>query len=255
MASKLVSRADFARLTGKSRAAITKLTKGKLAPAMVGDRVDVSHPAAAAYLQANGGAAPSAQATSKGKPSRSAPAPPAQPKRRPTKVPAPPPKTRGRKDEAPAPPQRRPAPDVDKVTGYSDDLADWTLAEIVAEFGTLRAYKDALEAHEKLERAKKYRLDNEQTEGNLIERERVRTHVLGFIEASHQRILGDAPKTISRRLLALAKSGTSVEECEKFVRDTLSAILRTARDSAHRNLRRKKSKRPPPDTPDKPPEE
>src|SRR5690606_18179179 len=138
---------------------------------MVGDRIDLDHEAAAAYVAANRGGN-----GSKPKPARaptSKPKPAQKPPRKPTGSSDPP------EFEVAAPTERRRAPHVDRETGYCDELADWTLAEIVEQFGTIRSFKDILEAHEKRERARKNRLDNEQTEGNLIERERVRTHVLG----------------------------------------------------------------------------
>ena len=46
----LLSRAAIARLTGVSKAAITKACRASLEPACVGSRVDVTHPAAVAYL-------------------------------------------------------------------------------------------------------------------------------------------------------------------------------------------------------------
>lgn len=206
---------------------------------MVGDRIDLDHEAAAAYVAAcRDGDGP------KPKPAR-APTPKPKPAQKPPRKPT------GSSDppefEVAAPTEHRRAPHVDRETGYCDELADWTLAEIVEQFGTIRSFKDILEAHEKRERARKNRLDNEQTEGNLIERERVRTHVLGFIEASHKRILSDAAKTVAKRAMGLVKAGASVEELEKFVRDTLGSILRPARDAATRNLRRKKPKKPPPE--------
>lgn len=52
-----VSRAGLAKLAGLSRAAITRAARAALAPAVVGARIDVTHPAAAAFLARHGVAA------------------------------------------------------------------------------------------------------------------------------------------------------------------------------------------------------
>jgi hypothetical protein len=49
-----LSRAELARLTGLSRAAITKACRAALAPAAVGARVAVEHPAVCAFLVRHG---------------------------------------------------------------------------------------------------------------------------------------------------------------------------------------------------------
>lgn len=56
---RLVPRNAFAQLAGVSKPAITKACKGRLAPACVGTRIDLDHPAALAYL-ARGLGAPTA---------------------------------------------------------------------------------------------------------------------------------------------------------------------------------------------------
>lgn len=53
-AKSLLSRAALAELAGVSRAAITKCCRTLLAPARVGTRVDLRHPAAVAYLARHG---------------------------------------------------------------------------------------------------------------------------------------------------------------------------------------------------------
>lgn len=240
---KLASKAEFARLAGVSRPAITKACKGVLAAALVDDRIDLNHPAAKRYLI--GDAAPKKSPATPGKrtaraPTKKAAAVKSVPRQR-TKP------SRPRKKLPKPTPPHRPSPKLNS-DGSCDELAEWTLEQIVEQFGSIRSYKDILEAHEKRERARKNRLDNEKTEGQLIERERVRTHVLGFIEASHKRILGDASKTIASRTMALVRSGANLQEVERFVRETLGATLRPARDAAVRNLRRKRRPKPDPNS-------
>lgn len=50
MPPKLVSRAEFCRLYSIDKADVTRLTQGKLAPCLVGKKMDLNHPCVAEYL-------------------------------------------------------------------------------------------------------------------------------------------------------------------------------------------------------------
>lgn len=52
-AHRLISRSALARLADVSRAAVTQAARGRLAPARVGERIDLEHPAAIAFLAAH----------------------------------------------------------------------------------------------------------------------------------------------------------------------------------------------------------
>lgn len=202
----LISRADLARLAGVSRAAIGKACHGRLSGALHGDRIDLTDRAVQSYLAEHG-------ATDA--------APPEQPK---------PPE---RKPGAPMPES---APELDDV-GYSSELGDFTLHEIIQRFGTIRSYKDLLEANEKRERALKNHLDNEQRRGNLITRDLVQTHVVGLVDATNKRLLSDAAKTIASRLYAMAKGGTPIEDAERAVREIISTHVAPTKRKVVRTLR------------------
>jgi hypothetical protein len=243
MADRLFSRAEVARLKGVSKPAITKACRGALAPACAEDRINIDHPAAREYLgaawpkpsraRAHSDAAPTKPARSRTKAPRKPPAPGPAGAPAGEEVPAPP---------TPVSPIGRHAPELDE-SGYAEELREWTLFEIATRFGTLRAFKDHLEAHEKLERARKLRLDNEETEGRLIERELVKTHVMGAIEGTNRRLLTDTPKTLARTLYAMHAAGASLEEAEAQTRRLIGDQLTPVRDKAIRLLRKPKPKK------------
>lgn len=79
-------------------------------------------------------------------------------------------------------------------------------------------------------------LQNLETEGRLISRDLVRTHVFGAIDAGNRRLLGDASKTIARRVYGLARSGAPIEEAERTVRELISSQLRFVQTTAVRVL-------------------
>lgn len=220
-------------MAGVSRAAITKACKTTLADACVDDRVDIDAPCVVEYLARKGVAlAPSKR---KGK----APRPP-EPATEHEHEPDPP--SSREPDLEPTP---RGVPELD-VDGYSDEIAELTVKQVVDRFGTARAYKDWLEAHEKRERARKNYLDNEETEGNLISRELVQAQLFAAIDAVFRRLLQDTPKTVVRRMYAAANSGQSIEDSEGVVSELISSQLRPLKEDIARKLRK-------PRDPDRPP--
>jgi hypothetical protein len=80
-------------------------------------------------------------------------------------------------------------------------------------------------------------LQNRETEGRLISRELVKTHVFGAIDAANRRLLGNASKTIAHRVSALARAGAPVEEIERTVRDIIAQNLQFVKVTATRVLR------------------
>jgi hypothetical protein len=98
--------------------------------------------------------------------------------------------------------------------------------------------KDWLFALKTIEEIRGKRLDNDENEGRLIPREKVRVHVFGAIEEANKRLLLDIPKNLARTLYAMAKSGNPVEEAEKTVREKISSVLRPVKDKSARALRK-----------------
>lgn len=216
-----ISRAELARLKGVSGAAITKACKKQLLEACLDNgRIDLDHPAVRKYLGDQGEAPPSAPA--------------------PTPEPTQPPSRTKRERTPPASPPRSPEPAASRDSSLDEDgrpIEELTLREVAERFGTMTAFKDHLDALKKLVDIREKDLKNNETEGRLIERELVKTHVFGAIEAGNRRLLTDSPKTIARRLFALAKSGGTLEEAERTVREILGSTLDPVKASASRVLR------------------
>lgn len=202
---RLISRADLARRAGCSRAAVTQACSRNLADACHGDRVDLDADSVRAFL-ADNGAADGPTGSRKGKPGR------------------------------PRKPMPEEPPRLDEV-GFSEELGDYTLHEIVQKFGTIRSYRDLLEANEKRERALKNHLDNEQRRGQLIDRELVEKHCVGLIDAMSKQLLSDAAKTITARAYAMAKAGAPLEDGERVAREIMSSHLKPTKRKTVRVLR------------------
>lgn len=211
---QLMSRADLAKRAGVSRAAVTKACKGAgaLVDACVDDRVDVRHPAAKAYLEKHGAKAPVRPKD-----------PQVEAQKRVAREP----------DAALDSADPMDADELDRAEPY----ASMTLTDLIDRFGSRRAFKDYLEALKKIEDIRKTRLDNDETEGELISRELVRVKVFGALEAGNRRLLMDLPKTAARMVYASVKSGASVEEVERTLRGLVSAQLKPIKTRAARELR------------------
>lgn len=257
----LVSRAEFARLRGVSKMAVTKWCDGWLKPACVGKRIDAAHD-----IAVNGppnGWPEGSRRLATDRPPTAAP-------EKPPKAPAP--STGERRKAQPALAQRvsapteprpktkkrpsqarvreafkfslreddeweEPDPPEDEGTDADLDRLAQRIRPVVDRFGSMTGLKDWLAALKTIEEIRAKRLDNDEAEGSLIRRDFVRTHVFGAIEAANIRLVNDAPQTIARRIYAKAKAGEPVEEAEIVVHEIISSHLKPVKATAARNLR------------------
>ena len=217
---KLLTHAAFANVAGVSKQAVSKSTKeGLLKKAVVNDRIDMMHPNAVAYLK---------------RPRKGSHRPKPDPKSVTQKL------TDASTNGDPTSPTNGGSAAELLVTDTGLDIsryADMTLRELVDRFGSVRALKDWLEALKKIEDIREKRLNNEEVQRALISRELVKTHVFGFLEAGNRRLLGDTPKTIARRLYALARSDQPIEEGEKLVREIIGSQLNPQKERVSKLLR------------------
>lgn len=222
---KLVTKTAFAKLAGVSNEAVGKaMREGALKAAVVGDRVDASHPDAVAYVKKDRSKRQTAAIRSTRR----------KPDKKPVKA--------STEDDSPdgAPTNGAGSSEDMLVTDSGLDIsryADFTLRDLVDRFGSVRALKDWLEALKKIEDIREKRLNNEEVQRALISRELVKTHVFGFLDAGNRRLLGDASKTIARRLYALARSDAPIEEGEKLVREIMGSQLHPQKERVAKLLR------------------
>lgn len=227
-----VSRAEFARIAGVSAPAITKASKGLLAPACVADRIDLDHPAAKAYLKSKGRVLPSPDREAAKRKKR---APSAKPE--PTKA-----TLRALPEDARSTAVRRDDGRTKEIpierTEEFERYADLTLRECVERFGTFRAMRDVAEVLKKIEDTRGRRLQNDETEGHLVSREAVRAHIVGAMQVAFERLLRDAPKSIVQRLFPMAKADGTLEEGEAVARELIGSTLKPALDQTIRAVRK-----------------
>lgn len=206
MTQKRITRSEFARRAGVSRNSVSKAARGKLKPAMKGDRLDPEHPAAVEYLERHTNGAERHK--------------------------SPQPASNGEE----APQQTTLVPAVIHDESNLGAYADMTIREVVRRFGTERAFKDWLEAHKKIEDVEEKRIKNMELRGELVRRDFVVHTVFSAWEDSNRRLLSDVPRTVTARLYAAALSGIAKEESEEVVKDLISEALVAVKEAATRNL-------------------
>lgn len=235
---QLYSQIEFARMAGVSKQAVAKACKATLAPACKERRVDADHPAAIDYLARHGAGKPEPldravrPRSAQGRPNMPTPAAES---------------AHGAPDDAasaatgasatPANDTKDPVRLVSREVRNVHEIADMTIRQVVAKFGTVTAFKDWLVCLRKIEDVCEKNLRNAEKNGNLISANLVRTHIMGAIEFGNQRLLTDSPKTLARMLYAAAKSGVPIEEAELMVRENISSHLRPVQETAARLLR------------------
>lgn len=218
ISKKLITQADFSVEAKVSRAAVSKAATRGLKAAMVDDRIDIAHPDAQAYIKRQ------QDKKTKKTPVAAKPKPPA--------------KRKGGAKSKPKPPAKEPAPAIH----FSEDKAiapymDWTLRELIRVHGSSAQFKRYTDSVKVLADIRNKDLKSAELEGTLIPRAIVKTHLFGAIENNNLRLLTDMPKTITRRLDALIKSGSTVEDCETVVRELLSAHIKGVKAAAKRILK------------------
>lgn len=117
-----------------------------------------------------------------------------------------------------------------------EELGDLTLRELIAKFGTADRFKVWLQARKTLVDIGAKEIVNGEKRKQLIPRAFVETFLIGTFERAHINLMTDGAQNIARRMSAMIKAGSSVEECEIFVSDQVSRHIKEAKASITRVL-------------------
>ena len=112
-----------------------------------------------------------------------------------------------------------------------------TLDELLKRYGTLAIFKDLVTAQDKIEGIYAKRLSADKSTGELIEREYVRKHVLGLIEATNQRMLTEVPQNLGIRIHGLCQTGASPEQCQELLQNGISRELKSIKQDVQRSIK------------------
>jgi len=270
---KLETKAAFARRCRVTAAAVTKQLKGNLKAALVGDRIDYSHPAAIEYVEKmtaprppepapgvdplfndalevcrrRGVWSPSAvysafkigYARAKRIHAQLAAAGHVPESQRSKPVPA------TQQAQAPKPERKHGKGkkiswhDESELVEIPDDIesmADLTLRELIDKFGTGLRFLDWLKALKEIEAVNEKRIKNAQSMGKLVSRRLVETGVVDPFNSAHVRLMTDGAKAITSAVLSKHQAGVTSQEIESYVADVVGSFIRPVKSKIERNL-------------------
>ncbi len=204
-ADRYVSRSQLARMAGVSAAAVTMACNKTLQGAVFGRKVDIEHPDVVEWLKVDRSAG--------------------------NKAP------RKKKDVVPVEKKRGQAAfqqkkrdqslqNISDMSGMDVDMfGNMTINQILSQFGTETAFGEWVKMTKVLEEIREKRIKNAKTQGELISREYVRTHMFGLIEIVNTRLLNDAPVSLAARVSQLVRAGEDDKSVEDFIRSEISTHI------------------------------
>ena len=230
--TNLYTKSKFANGVGVTASGISKRCKGLLKNAMVGKYIDVDHEVVKSYLVELRLKGHKITLNDTVKPPKPRLTPIPKPKPRPRKIKPPPPLKIDEPDLSPAPIENRKTRLPKNVSEY----ADWTLDEIVNEFGTAEAFEIYFKAFKRMCDIREKVIKIDERAGLLVSRRLVEISVLDPVNAAHERLLSDGKKTIARRLLAAVKADEEINVLETIVSKELTAHIRPLKSKIQRAL-------------------
>ncbi|MBK2258722.1 hypothetical protein [Francisella philomiragia] len=215
---KLLSKSEFAKSCGVSPSAIAHAIKRNypIKEALVGEgrkqKIDIQHPEAVRYRKAEN----AKRETTSTKSTKSK-----------KKI------TVSQKNKSTI----KNVPEVNEIPENISEIADLTIREAVEKYGTDEQMLDFLKAVKEIELIDDRRIKTAKLKGELISRALVDKSFIIPVDSLFKQLLGDASKTISRRLKAMVEAGKFDDvELEKYVSSTISTFINPAKTKMKRIL-------------------
>jgi hypothetical protein len=120
----------------------------------------------------------------------------------------------------------------DLETGRRDliEFGEMKINWLVARFGTAPECLTWVKAMHEMEKVRERRIKNDQKTRQLVSRELIKMGLIDPIEETWTRMLTDGSKTEAIQAYAMAKSGRTVDDIEKFIRENKSRFIRVAKE-------------------------
>lgn len=203
----LISKAEFSKRLGVSRAAVTKLCKGQLAGAVVSGKINLDSEAVAQYVQSREKRTLSRVDISNPGASVS-----------------------GKDDGG----QERSAVKADEDVEQFEHM---TLSQLCEIFGTDERFKVWLAGRKVITEIKTKELKLAQEQGKLVARKLVEDWVIGAFNEAHMKIMKDGAKSIAAGAIAKHSSGAEVNEVEAYVSDIMGSFIKPVKATVARVLK------------------
>ncbi len=237
--SELLSKAEFARRAGVSRASVTKACNGDLGGAIVGRRIDVNHPAAQSYLQKHDNPSIVKTKELRQKTGRNGYVTGNRESKTQKVKGITPKKAKSENEEASlsktpenekqTPPARASVVPPDDHNDIPESLLpylDYSLLQLIKKFGSDVAFLDWLKAVKIIEDIEEKRLRNSERRGELVSRPLMKKGVIDVVNETHLRMLTDGAKSIANDAMAMALSGSDQQKVERAVEKRLSKFIK-----------------------------
>lgn len=117
------------------------------------------------------------------------------------------------------------------------EYADMTLRQIIQKFGTDVRFVDWLKAVKAIEDIQEKRLKNEQTQGNLVNRDLIRTGIIEPLNTAHVKMMTDGAKAISVRVPAMAAAGEETVDIERYISGVISSFIKPVAAKVERTIK------------------
>ena len=117
------------------------------------------------------------------------------------------------------------------------EYADMTLRQIIQKFGTDVRFVDWLKAVKAIEDIQEKRLKNEQAQGNLVNRDLIRTGIIEPLNTAHVKMMTDGAKAISVRVPAMAAAGEETVDIERYISGVISSFIKPVAAKVERAIK------------------
>ena len=197
----LKTRAEFSKIAGVTKAAITKACKASLKDAICNGKLDMDSEPIKKYLRKRN-------------------IDPSSILSQPASEPIP-----GKKEKYKNPFGLEVDPKI---------LLNKTIVEICELFGTDDRFLKIVESTKKLTEIEKNRIANAKASGLLVAKDLVKVGIIDPLDSVFATMLTDTVKTMSLRAHTMAKSGSTSDEIKVMMVDQISSVIRPAKSKVKR---------------------
>jgi len=225
----LITKSELSKISGCSRAAVTKATKkgGALFPAMEGAKVNKNHPLVRQFLQKHG--------ISRGKPKTRKKAAKKKSKQPPGKPKA------DIQDET----DNFPSPDIpydDLSKSEILDLENMTVKQVALQYGGMANFKIFIEALKGIADYKLKTVKEQQKRFELIDRKAAEAVTFALIDLAFKRLVAELPGALAQEIVTYVKSKRKsknlILDVAEIIRGAISRILKDCKNEIQKRLKR-----------------
>ena len=132
--------------------------------------------------------------------------------------------------------------DLIRVPAGIEEFIDYTLRELIMQFGTDIRFVEWLKATKEIEIINEKRIKNAVMTGKLVSRDLVKKGIYDPVNSAHTRLLTDGSKTIAKRVVAKHEAGANIQELEVFVSEQIATHFKAMKQTMNKTFEHIKKK-------------